>query len=133
LTNSIDNEVLSLLKKVELDNKKNSYPYQLSGGEKQRVAIARAIALKPDILCFDEPTSALDPKLVDGLIAVIRDLKNTLKMTMIIVTHDISFAKKISDKVLFINEGSVCECGYVNDLFENPQKEETKKFLKDYL
>ena len=133
LSQSIDDEVASLLKKVDLDGKAYSYPYQLSGGEKQRVAIARAMALKPDILCFDEPTSALDPQLTEGVLKIIKDLKNTLKMTMIIVTHDIPFAKKVSDRVLYINDGNVCEYGYTEQIFTNPKSEETKNFLKDYI
>lgn len=133
LSQSIDDEVASLLKKVDLDGKAYSYPYQLSGGEKQRVAIARAMALKPDILCFDEPTSALDPQLTEGVLKIIKDLKNTLKMTMIIVTHDIQFAKKVSDRVLYINDGNVCEYGYTEQIFTNPKSEETKNFLKDYI
>ncbi len=133
LSQSIDDEVASILKKVDLDGKAYSYPYQLSGGEKQRVAIARAMALKPDILCFDEPTSALDPQLTEGVLKIIKDLKNTLKMTMIIVTHDIQFAKKVSDRVLYINDGNVCEYGYTEQIFTNPKSEETKNFLKDYI
>ncbi|MCL2433759.1 MAG: ATP-binding cassette domain-containing protein, partial [Clostridia bacterium] len=120
-----------LLRQVGLQEKRDFYPHQLSGGQQQRVAIARALALKPDILCFDEPTSALDPELTDEVLKVIRGLaeKNT---TMIIVTHEMHFARRVADKVLFMDEGSVIEYGPPEDVFGRPKNERTKQFLERY-
>ena len=132
LTKSIDEEVADLLTKVGLSEKMINYPCELSGGQCQRVAIARAMALKPDILCFDEPTSALDPELTGEVLKVIKELKETSGITMIIVTHEMEFAKNISDKVLFMVDGQVCEFGTPTQIFENPEKEETKQFLHGY-
>ncbi|MCQ2770952.1 MAG: amino acid ABC transporter ATP-binding protein [Clostridia bacterium] len=128
----IDKEVHSLLKKVGLEAKKDLYPCQLSGGQQQRVAIARAMALKPDVLCFDEPTSALDPELTGEVLKVIRELKEKEKITMIIVTHEMEFAKNISDKILFLSRGTAGEIGTPKQLFEESDNPEIRKFLKTY-
>ena len=132
LTKPIDEEVEELLTKVGLQDKMKNYPCELSGGQCQRVAIARAMALKPNVLCFDEPTSALDPELTGEVLKVIKELKETSGITMIIVTHEMEFAKHISDKVLFMVDGLVCEFGTPKQIFENPEKEETKQFLQGY-
>lgn len=121
----------ALLEQMGLSPKKDLYPYQLSGGQQQRVAIARALALKPDILCFDEPTSALDPELTGEVLKVIRSLaeKNT---TMIIVTHEMEFARDVADTVLFMDEGVVVEYGSPRDVLDNPSNERIKRFLERY-
>lgn len=118
-----------LLEKVELTEKAESYPCQLSGGQQQRVAIARALALSPDVLCFDEPTSALDPELTGEVLKVIKDLKNH-DCTMIIVTHEMEFAKNVSDKVIFMANGVIEECGTPTEVFNNPRSQLTKAFLR---
>lgn len=123
-------EAEDLLKKTGLSEKRNSYPCELSGGQCQRVAIARALALKPRILCFDEPTSALDPELTGEVLNVIKSLKNENR-TMIIVTHEMGFAKNISDKVVFMADGVICEEGTPQNLFSNPQTNKLKLFLKN--
>ena len=122
---------LELLEQIGLTDKRDSYPYQLSGGQQQRVAIARALALKPDILCFDEPTSALDPELTGEVLKVIRSLaeKNT---TMIIVTHEMQFAREVADTILFMDEGIVAEYGTPEEVFDNPSSERTKRFIEGY-
>lgn len=117
-----------LLKRVGLSDKKNSYPFELSGGQCQRVAIARALALKPKILCFDEPTSALDPELTGEVLKVIKSLKGE-ERTMIIVTHEMGFAKRVSDKVVFMANGIIEEEGTPEQIFENPKSEKLKNFL----
>lgn len=117
-----------LLEKTGLTDKKNEYPCVLSGGQQQRVAIARALALKPKILCFDEPTSALDPELTGEVLKVIRSLKGEDR-TMIIVTHEMGFAKNVSDKVVFMANGVIEEEGNPKDVFENPKSEKLKAFL----
>ena len=132
LDKSINEEILDLLNKIGLENKKDFYPSQLSGGQSQRVAIARAMALKPDILCFDEPTSALDPELTSEVLKVILELKEKYHLTMIIVTHEMAFAKKISDKVLFMDNGEVVEFGTPKDVF-NSTNGRTKGFLNSYI
>ena len=121
----------ALLAQMSLADKMDLYPHQLSGGQQQRVAIARALSLNPDILCFDEPTSALDPELTGEVLKVIRGLaeKNT---TMVIVTHEMQFAREVSDQVLFMDEGFVVEQGPPEDVFGNPQEERTKQFLERY-
>ncbi|MFA9399433.1 MAG: amino acid ABC transporter ATP-binding protein [Clostridiaceae bacterium] len=121
-----------LLKKVGLLDKIDAYPYQLSGGQKQRVAIARALAMDPDILLFDEPTSALDPELTGEVLNVIKDLAKE-HMTMLIVTHEMSFARDVADRVIFMDEGVIVEQGTPKDLFENPSNERTKSFLKNFI
>ena len=120
-----------LLKRVGLSDKLSFYPHQLSGGQQQRVAIARALALRPEVLFFDEPTSALDPELTGEVLKVIKQL-NEEKMTMVIVTHEMSFAEAVSDKVLFIDGGRVAEEGRPEDVMLNPREERTKQFLSSY-
>ena len=132
INQSIEEEVMDLLTKIGLENKKDFYPSELSGGQSQRVAIARAMALKPDILCFDEPTSALDPELTGEVLKVILELKEKYHLTMIIVTHEMAFAKKISDKVLFMDNGEVIEFGNPNKVFSS-NNERTKAFLNSYI
>ena len=126
----IENECKQLLEKVGLTEKADYYPCQLSGGQCQRVAIARALALKPKILCFDEPTSALDPLLTGEVLKVIRSLKDEGR-TMIIVTHEMGFAKNVSDKVIFMNDSVICEQGKPKERVENPKTEELKNFLSN--
>ena len=132
LNRLIKEEILDILNKIGLENKKDFYPSELSGGQSQRVAIARAMALKPDILCFDEPTSALDPELTGEVLKVILELKEKYHLTMIIVTHEMAFAKKISDKVLFMDNGEVIEYGKPTEVF-NSKNKRTKTFLNSYL
>ena len=122
-------DAMELLRKVGLEDKANFYPYQLSGGQCQRVAIARALALSPDILCFDEPTSALDPELTSEVLQVIKELRDEGR-TMIIVTHEMEFAKNVADKVLFIADGEVAEEGSPEEIFNAPKTEKLKAFLK---
>ncbi len=124
-------EAKSLLKNMGLEDKMNLYPHQLSGGQQQRVAIARALAVKPDILCFDEPTSALDPELTGEVLRVIKSLADQ-KTTMIIVTHEISFAREVADRILFMDDGVVVEEGNAKELIDNPKEERTKQFLSRY-
>ena len=131
IMDSIHGYSLELLDQVGLSEKRDFYPHQLSGGQQQRVAIARALALKPDILCFDEPTSALDPELTGEVLKVIRNLAAKSK-TMVIVTHEMQFARDVADKVLFIDEGSVIEYGSPSDIFDNPSSERMKRFLDRY-
>ena len=119
---------IALLETVGLSDKADFYPCQLSGGQQQRVAIARALMLSPDILCFDEPTSALDPELTDEVLKVIRSLKSADR-TMIIVTHEMEFAKNVSDKVIFIADGVIEEAGTPEEVFTNPKSEKAKAFL----
>ena len=127
----LKNEALakSLLTRVGLENKMQNYPCELSGGQQQRVAIARALALSPDILCFDEPTSALDPELTGEVLKVIKKLSNEDR-TMIIVTHEMEFAKNVSDRVIFMADGVIEEMGTPSEVFDNPQKEKTKAFFR---
>ncbi len=117
-----------LLSQMGLSDKENAYPCELSGGQQQRVAIARALALEPDVLFFDEPTSALDPELTGEVLAVIRKLAET-KMTMVIVTHEMSFARDVSSKVIFMSDGVIAEEGTPNEIFYNPKSERLKAFL----
>ncbi|MBR7133918.1 MAG: amino acid ABC transporter ATP-binding protein [Clostridia bacterium] len=124
----IEQEALALIERVGLLEKKENYPCQLSGGQQQRVAIARALALKPDILCFDEPTSALDPELTGEVLKVIRDLKSG-DSTMIVVTHEMEFARSVSDKVIFMADGVIEEMGTPEQIFGNPKSPKTKSFL----
>ncbi len=121
-----------LLLKVGLQDKKDAYPAQLSGGQKQRVAIARALAMQPDIMLFDEPTSSLDPELVGEVLAVIKELVRE-KITMLIVTHEMGFAREVSDRVLFMDQGEVIEDSSPAQLFKNPEHERIKTFLKKML
>lgn len=127
----IEVQAISLLNQMGLGNRMNNYPHQLSGGQCQRVAIARALALQPDILCFDEPTSALDPELTGEVLKVIKELadKNT---TMIIVTHEMEFAREVSDHIIFMDDGIILEQGSPDELFNHPKEERTKHFLGHY-
>ena len=127
----IQQEGLELLTKMGLEQRANHYPNQLSGGQQQRVAIARALALKPDILCFDEPTSALDPELTGEVLRVIRGLVEQ-KTTMIIVTHEMAFARDVADEVMFMDAGVIVERGPARSVIENPQEERTRQFLAGY-
>ncbi|MBR0535884.1 MAG: amino acid ABC transporter ATP-binding protein [Clostridia bacterium] len=120
-----------LLKKVGLSEKKDSYPCQLSGGQKQRVSIARALMLEPKVLFFDEPTSALDPELTGEILKVIKSLADE-NMTMVIVTHEMSFAKAVSTKVIFMDDGVIAEEGTPEDVFDNPKSERTKAFISKF-
>ncbi len=120
---------IALLERVGLGDKLDNYPCQLSGGQCQRVAIARALALEPDILCFDEPTSALDPELTGEVLQVIRELK-AAKTTMIVVTHEMEFARNVSDKVIFMADGLVEEAGTPDEVFTNPKSPKTQAFLR---
>ena len=124
----IKKNALELIERVGLSDKANNYPCELSGGQQQRVAIARALALKPDILCFDEPTSALDPELTGEVLNVIKSLKSS-DSTMIVVTHEMEFAKNVSDKVIFMADGVIIEQGTSEDIFDNPKSERVKAFL----
>ena len=127
----IEAQAEELLTQIGLKDRMNNYPHQLSGGQCQRVAIARALAMQPDILCFDEPTSALDPELTGEVLKVIRELaeQNT---TMIIVTHEMSFARDVADTAIFMDDGYILEQGNAKELFENPTQERTRQFLNRY-
>lgn len=132
LAKEINDSSLELLRTVGLLEKANEYPCNLSGGQQQRVAIARALALSPDILCFDEPTSALDPELTGEVLRVIRDLKESSR-TMIVVTHEMNFARGVADKVIFMADGVIEEVGDPEQVFTNPKSERTKQFLEKSL
>ncbi len=124
----IQDEARALLAQMGLTGKEGAYPHQLSGGQQQRVAIARALALKPKILCFDEPTSALDPELTGEVLRVVRSLAEK-KMTMIIVTHEMAFARDVADEVIFMDEGMIVEQGPPQSVISNPREERTRQFL----
>ena len=123
---------LSLLEKVGLSDKTNSYPTQLSGGQKQRIAIARALAMKPEVILFDEPTSALDPEMIKEVLDVMRDLAKE-GMTMLIVTHEMGFAKNVGNRILFMDKGEIIEDCSPKEFFENPTNERIKDFLNKVL
>ncbi|MBB5936895.1 polar amino acid transport system ATP-binding protein [Streptomyces zagrosensis] len=123
---------LRLLDRVGLADKAGSYPAQLSGGQQQRVAIARALAMEPKLMLFDEPTSALDPELVGDVLDVMRDLAES-GMTMIVVTHEMGFAREVGDALVFMDDGTVVETGHPRDVLTNPQRERTKSFLSKVL
>ena len=128
------NKVIDIFRKIgipEPEKRYHSYPHQLSGGQCQRVAIARALALQPDILCFDEPTSALDPELTGEVLKVIRELADQ-NTTMIIVTHEMAFARDVADHVIFMDDGRIVEQGDPRQVFENPSEERTKQFLSRF-
>lgn len=127
-----DEETIRLLKRVGLDNKANSYPSELSGGQKQRIAIVRAMAMNPKVMLFDEPTSALDPEMVGEVLNVIKELADD-GMTMIVVTHEMSFAREVATRVLFMNEGKVEEDEEPNEFFDNPKSPRLKEFLSKVL
>jgi len=129
--NEVKVEALALLKRVGLEDKADSYPRQLSGGQKQRTAIVRALCVHPDILLFDEVTAALDPEMVREVLEVILDLANQEK-TMLVVTHEMQFARAIADRVVFLDEGKICEEGTPSDFFDNPKTERAKKFLNTF-
>ena len=129
---NIEKNARALIERVGLSDKIDFYPCQLSGGQQQRVAIARALALNPHILCFDEPTSALDPELTGEVLKVIKGLKGE-DTTMIVVTHEMEFAKSVSDKVIFMADGVICEMGTPEEVFDNPKSERTKQFLNKSL
>lgn len=129
LLKQAEQEAIDILTKVGLKEKLNSYPCELSGGQQQRVAIARALALSPEILCFDEPTSALDPEMSGEVLNVIRNLAVDTGKTMIIVTHEMNFARDVSDKVIFMSDGVILEEGTPKEIFENPKFDRTKEFL----
>lgn len=131
-SDEIKEKAVSLIKSVGLESKMESYPCELSGGQQQRVAIARALAMSPDILCFDEPTSALDPELTGEVLRVIKELKDG-NTTMIIVTHEMNFARNVSDKVIFMSDGIIEETGTPEQLFENPKSERLREFLSSSL
>ncbi len=126
-------QAMELLQRVGLADKAQEYPKRLSGGQKQRLAIVRALAMEPDVMLFDEPTSALDPEMVGEVLAVIRDMVRTTGLTTIIVTHEMGFAREISDRVLFMDEGVIAEKGTPQEIFGNPQNPRTKEFLSKVL
>ena len=121
-------KALKILKRVGLEDKANAYPSQLSGGQKQRIAIVRALAMEPDVLLFDEPTSALDPEMVGEVLQVISDLARD-GITMVVVTHEMGFARKVGTRVLFMDGGQIAEQGTPEEIFEHPQNARTKEFL----
>ena len=125
-------EARELLKEVGLEDKFNAKPQSLSGGQKQRVAIARTLAMKPDMILFDEPTSALDPEMVGDVLAVMKKLAKA-GMTMIVVTHEMGFAKEVADRVIFMADGHIMEEGKPEEIFGNPQNERTQEFLNKIL
>ena len=127
----IEHRAIDLLTRMSLEGRMSHYPHQLSGGQQQRVAIARALAMTPDILCFDEPTSALDPELTGEVLRVIRSLADQ-HTTMIIVTHEMEFARDVADHVIFMDGGTIAEEGTPQDVFENPKNERTRAFLSRY-
>lgn len=126
-----EEKAMLLLRKMGIEDKANQYPFQLSGGQQQRVSIARALALDPDMLFFDEPTSALDPELTREILKVIRDLAEE-RMTMAVVTHEMHFAKAISDYAIFMDNGVIAEEGIPEELFGNPKEERTRKFIASF-
>ena len=125
-------EAMELLERVGLADRANAYPNQLSGGQKQRIAIVRALCMKPDVMLFDEPTSALDPEMVGEVLEVMRDLAQE-NMTMVVVTHEIAFAKEIANRVIFMADGQIEEEGNAKDFFDNPKSERLKNFLAKVL
>ena len=127
-----EKEARALLEKVGLSDKADAYPEQLSGGQQQRVAIARALAMKPRLMLFDEPTSALDPEMVKEVLDVMRSLADE-GMTMVIVTHEMGFAREVGDRLLFVDEGRIIESGVPREVFEHPKEERTRSFLSKVL
>ena len=131
-TENIEKKAIELLKRVGLEDKKDVYPNKLSGGQKQRVAIARALAMNPKVILFDEPTSALDPEMIGEVLEVMRELANA-GMTMIVVTHEMGFARNVANRVFFMDGGYILEDAKPADLFENPKTERAKEFLDKVL
>lgn len=131
INQELEYRAVELLKQIGLGNRINNYPHQLSGGQQQRVAIARALALQPDILCFDEPTSALDPELTGEVLKVMKELAEQ-KTTMVIVTHEMAFARDVASQVIFMDQGTICEQGDPREVFENPKEERTRQFLSRF-
>ena len=131
IKHNVYDEAYDIFERIGLYDRMENYPHQLSGGQQQRVAIARALIMHPDILCFDEPTSALDPELTGEVLKVIRKLSEQ-KTTMIIVTHEMEFARDVADKVIFMDDGVICEQGDPHEVFNNPKAERTKQFLSRY-
>jgi len=127
-----ENIAFKLLKKIGLEDKATAYPNQLSGGQKQRIAIARALAMEPDVMLFDEPTSALDPEMVGEVLNVMKELAAE-GMTMVVVTHEMGFAKEVGDRVIFMDQGNILEEGTPIDIFENPKNQRTIEFLSKVL
>lgn len=125
-------EAMRLLESVGISEKANVYPHKISGGQKQRVAIARALAMKPDIMLFDEPTSALDPEMVKGVLNVMKNLAKQ-GMTMIVVTHEIGFAREVADRIVFMDKGVIVESGTPKELLDNPKEARTQAFLSEIL
>ena len=125
-------KALSLLKRVGLEDRANTYPSQLSGGQKQRVAIVRALCMNPEVMLFDEPTSALDPEMVGEVLDVMKQLASE-GMTMVVVTHEMGFAKEVADRVIFMDEGQIMEIGTPDEIFSNPQNQRTQLFLSKVL
>ena len=123
---------MELLRRVGLHDKADSYPVQLSGGQKQRIAIVRALAMDPKIMLFDEPTSALDPEMVGEVLEVMKELAHA-GMTMVVVTHEMGFAREVADRVWFMDGGNIIEQGAPKDVFENPKNERTQSFLSKIL
>jgi len=121
-------KALALLKRVGLDDRANAYPSQLSGGQKQRIAIVRALAMNPEVMLFDEPTSALDPEMVGEVLEVMKELAKE-GMTMVVVTHEMGFAKEVADKIIFMEEGKIAEIGSPQEIFHNPKNQRLKEFL----
>lgn len=129
---SVEPKAKALLQKVGLADKTDTYPSQLSGGQQQRVAIARALAMEPDVLLFDEPTSALDPELVEEVLQTMKDLAQE-NQTMLIVTHEMNFARDVADRVIFIDQGSIIEMGPPDEIFSAPKEKRTQSFLSKFL
>ncbi len=127
-----EEKAMELLKRVGLEDRADAYPSQLSGGQKQRVAIVRALCMNPDVMLFDEPTSALDPEMVGEVLAVMKQLAEE-GMTMVVVTHEMGFAKEVADRVIFMDSGMIIEEGTPQQIFENPQNERTQGFLRKVL
>lgn len=128
----VKKEAVELLKRVGLEDRQNSYPRELSGGQKQRIAIVRSLCMNPDVMLFDEITAALDPEMVREVLDVVLDLAKE-GMTMIIVTHEMGFAKSVSDRIIFIDDGSIVETSISEEFFENPKNDRTKRFLSKFL
>ncbi len=130
--NEAEEKAMALLKRVGLSERANAYPSQLSGGQKQRVAIVRALCMNPEVMLFDEPTSALDPEMVGEVLDVMKELAKE-GMTMVVVTHEMGFAREVADRVIFMYDGAICEEGSPEEIFTNPKNPRTKQFLQSVL